>query len=50
MTATHLIAARQEVKRYPSATYMARSFGLTLHEHSSGRKQKLLEISQSVWR
>ncbi|WP_144022243.1 IS110 family transposase, partial [Caballeronia sordidicola] len=46
VTATALIAAVGDAKRYRSARHMAASFGLTPHEHSSGGKQKLLGISK----
>ena len=46
VTATALIAAVGDAKRYRSARRMAASFGLTPHEHSSGGKQKLLGISK----
>ncbi|MBU9173035.1 IS110 family transposase [Burkholderia gladioli] len=46
VTATALIAAVGDARRYRSARHMAASFGLTPHEHSSGGKQKLLGISK----
>jgi transposase len=46
VTATALVAAVGDAKRYGSARRMAASFGLTPHEHSSGGKQRLLGISK----